>query len=369
MGSISLLRHHLFALHRNPELHPESSERLTAIDYAIAQSDLAATIVPVTPRAVTPEELCQVHAQEYIEELEAADAKLRGSESLIQLDGDTFMSEHTLAAAKLAAGGGLVATELVVKGGMAAAFAAVRPPGHHARKGKPMGFCIFNNIALAAHYARLQLSLKRVLILDWDVHHGNGTEEIFYNDASVCVISLHQYPFWPYDSGWLTEDGAGEGKGFNINIPLPAGTGDSGYMRAWERIVEPIGLSFKPELILLSAGYDAHQLDPLGQQKITTVGFALLSQKLSELSTMTGAKVVAFLEGGYNQRALAESVVATLRVLSCDTPTRLAEVQDSYKPSASSTSLKPVSGDTNPIEVDERIDLVRQQFRQYWPGI
>jgi acetoin utilization deacetylase AcuC-like enzyme len=363
---LAFLRHDIFQLHRTPELHPENPERLTAIDRAIADSDLQSRIVSVMPRLATPNELCAVHSADYVGELERSADRAKEQGKFVQLDADTFMSEASFDAAKLAAGAGLIAVESVKTGGFSGSFVAVRPPGHHARISRQMGFCIINNIALAARYARNQLGYKRVLIIDWDVHHGNGTQEIFYDDPSVCFISLHQFPFWPPNSGWFTEDGKGEGKGYSVNIPLPGGTGDRGYLLAWDKVALPVALEYKPELILVSAGYDAHQLDPLGQQQITTVGFAMLSQRLFELSQMTGAKVVGFLEGGYNKRALSESVVATLRFLSADSPQRLTEVHDSYQAPGLPVGLEMVTGDRNPDQVNEHIESVSRHYAQYW---
>jgi acetoin utilization deacetylase AcuC-like enzyme len=229
-----------------------------------------------------------------------------------------------------------------------------------------MGFCLFNNIAVAARYAQKKLGLKKVLLLDWDVHHGNGTQAIFYDDPSVCFVSFHQYPFWPPDSGWYKEDGMGEGKGFNLNIPLPAGTGDRGYLHAWDRLVKPLCLEYQPELILLSAGYDAHQMDPLGQQKISTSGYAMLTQRLADLSAQSGAKVVAFLEGGYNAKSLSEAALATMRVLNADGAEEVADVHVSYLIPGSAEGSAPITADSRPNEVDERVLDVRKHFSQYW---
>jgi acetoin utilization deacetylase AcuC-like enzyme len=369
VGSIAFLHHDIFLRHRNPEIHPENPERLAAIESAIAESDLASRIVRVSPRFATLADLCGVHSSQYIERLESAAEMVKDKEDFVQLDADTFMSSSSYDSAKLAAGAGLTAVDSLKSGNFAVSFVAARPPGHHARINRQMGFCIINNIALAARYATQKLGYQRVAIIDWDVHHGNGTQEIFYRDSSVCFISFHQYPFWPYSTGWYTEDGEAEGKGYNINIPLPAGTGDRGHAYAWDQVVMPICLEYRPDLILLSAGYDAHLLDPLGQQQITTAGFAVLSQKLLELSNLTDAKVVCFLEGGYNKRALAESVVATLRVLSAETPSRLDEVHASYTASGVQPMLKPISPDHSPQMVDEQVDEVRRHFAQYWRSL
>ena len=363
---LSYLCHDTFWLHENPELHPEDPGRLTAINKSLDESDLAGRLMRLTPRAATELEICQVHSQRYVERLSLDAAKLKDGEKFLQLDADTFMSKASLDAAKLAAGAGLTAVDSLGQENITCSFVAVRPPGHHALIDGPMGFCLFNNIAVTARYAQAKLGYKRVAIIDWDVHHGNGTQEIFYNDPSVCFISFQQFPFWPPNSGWYTDDGAQEGKGYNINIPLPAGTGDRGYLAAWDKIVLPICLSYEPDLILLSAGYDAHLMDPLGGQQISTIGFAMLSQRLLDLSQMTQAKVVCFLEGGYNKRALSESALATMRVLSAESPSRLAEVHVSYIIPGTVAGLEPVTNDSNPTLVDERIQTIRQHLAQYW---
>jgi acetoin utilization deacetylase AcuC-like enzyme len=232
-----------------------------------------------------------------------------------------------------------------------------------------MGFCLFNNIAVAAKYAQKTMGLKRVLIIDWDVHHGNGTQDIFYDDPSVCFASFHQYPFWPPNSGWYEEDGTGEGKGYNVNIPLPAGTGDRGYLHAWDRLLKPICLEYQPELIMLSAGYDAHQMDPLGQQRISTSGYAMLSQRLADLGRETSSKLVAFLEGGYNAKSLAESALATMRVLNASTAEETAAVHVSYLVPGSAAGMAPITEDQSPNEVDQRVVDVRKHFSQYWRSL
>ncbi len=353
MGLISFLRHDIFRLHENPPMHPEKSDRLLAIDNAIAGSSIAQSLINVAPRLAEANELCTIHNPSYIEQIEKAANIARGQNKLIQLDGDTFLSPATLEAAKLAAGAGLKAVDSLSDEKIFSAFVAVRPPGHHAMSGRQMGFCIYNNIALAAAYARRQLGYKKILIIDWDVHHGNGTQDIFYDDPGVLFISLHQYPWWPYETGWFTEDGTGEGKGFNLNIPLPGGTGDSGYLAAWDRIVMPVSLEYKPDIILISAGYDAHQKDPMSGQQVTSTGFGLLAERLRILSEMTGAKSACFLEGGYDTGALAESVIGTLSALS----------------KSSEPDLKPVTGNQSPHEFEERLSSVRKHFSQYWPSL
>jgi len=207
------------------------------------------------------------------------------------------------------------------------------------------------------------------LIIDWDVHHGNGTQDIFYNDPSVCFISFHQFPFWPPDTGWYTEDGSGDGKGYNINIPMPAGTGDRGYLEAWKRIVEPVTMEYKPEMILLSAGYDAHQHDPLGQQRISTKGYAELSQRLLNLAHENDAKLVSFLEGGYNVKSLSESAVATMSVLNEDNNGTNVPDKVLHSKSVVAATRDGILPDRNASLVDERIVEVRKHFQRFWPSL
>jgi acetoin utilization deacetylase AcuC-like enzyme len=315
------------------------------------------------------DELAIVHNASYIEDLEKKGKLARERNSTLQLDAaaETFMSPESYDTAKLAAGAGLVAVESVLKGNAPSSFVAVRPPGHHALRDTPMGFCIFNNIAIAAKYAQKELGARRVMIIDWDVHHGNGTQEIFYDDPSVLFVSFHQYPFWPPNIGWYTEDGVGAGKGFNVNIPLPAGTGDRGYTKAWDAIVSPIAEEYKPDLIMLSAGYDAHQHDPLGQQQITTSGYYLLSNRLAELAERTGAKLAGFLEGGYNTRTLADSVVTTMSVLNAGDEAGRKEVKPFGERYGG--EMAPQTSDRSPDVVDERIETLCKHFGKYWKSL
>ncbi len=357
MGLISFLHHTNFRLHENPAMHPESPDRLNAIDKAIAKSDLSSALVSIMPRMAKNADLCTIHSPSYIDVIEKAAKAARGENKLIQLDGDTFMSPKTYEVAKLAAGASFTAIDSLEKDDITSAFVAVRPPGHHAMAQKQMGFCIFNNIALAADYARKHLGHKKVLIIDWDVHHGNGTQDIFYNDPGVLFISMHQYPHWPYETGWLSEDGAGEGKGFNLNIPLPPGTGDKGHLTAWDSIIAPVSEEYKPDIILVSAGYDAHQSDHMSNQNVTTNGFGLLAGRLQNLAQTLDVKTACFLEGGYNTGALADSVVATLQALSSNAGGGSGKIE---------SDLEAITNDQSPEELKDRLTAVRKHFAKYW---
>ena len=358
MSLVSFLNHNNFRLHENPAMHPESPDRLNAIDKAIAKSSLASTLVNVNPRIALDADLCTIHSPSYIDLIEKAAQRAQSQNKLIQLDGDTFMSPKTYEVAKLAAGASFTAIDSLENENISSAFVAVRPPGHHAMAQRQMGFCIFNNIALAADYARKHLGHKKVLIIDWDVHHGNGTQDIFYKDPGVCFISMHQYPHWPYETGWLTEDGAEEGKGFNLNIPLPPGTGDKGHLAAWDSIIAPVSAEYKPDIILVSAGYDAHQADYMSNQNVSTNGFALLSSRLHNLAQTLNVKTACFLEGGYNTEALADSVVATLHALSADS-------ENGKLP----PELEPMTEDQSPEELQNRLSLVQKHFAKYWTSL
>lgn len=364
MSKLVLVRDDKFQDHITPEMHPESPKRLAAIDDALKTSQLINQLKETQPRLASDDDLVRVHKESYLEQLIGASNEAQQSAKLVALDADTCMSANSLATAKLAAGAGLVAIDSIQKSAFTSSFIAVRPPGHHASAETAMGFCLFNNIAVAARYAQQTLGMKRILIIDWDVHHGNGTQALFYKDPSVLFISMHQYPFWP-NTGWFTEDGADEGKGYTINIPLPRGTADKGYVAAWDAIVNPVALEFQPELILVSAGYDAHQSDPMGEMEISSMGFAVLSQRLAQLAQATNAKVACFLEGGYDTQALAESVLATMQVLNADDPLNLSLRIGSV----SQEKLEPVSFDDNPYVVEERVADVKNHFKEYWKSL
>lgn len=367
MSKLALVHNEIFQSHGTPEAHPESPERVAAIDEALHRSELMMQLERIQPREATSAELLTVHRDFYIQELEQKEAKAREQGGLIQLDADTFMSQRSLTTAKLAAGGGIEAVKGVLSGTYRHSYVVVRPPGHHALADRPMGFCLFNNVALAARYAQRELGMKRVMIIDWDVHHGNGTQDIFYDDPSVLFVSFHQFPFWPPDMGWYTEDGLGNGKGYNINIPLPAGTGDRGYLAAWDAIVKPVCMEYQPELILLSAGYDAHSADPLGQQQISTQGYFLLSGRLVELSEAVNCQIVGFLEGGYNTRSLADSVVATVKVLQAEDKSQRENLEAFG--GIYGAEVGPSTHDRNPFLVDDRILEVRKHMSKYWRSL
>jgi acetoin utilization deacetylase AcuC-like enzyme len=267
--------------------------------------ELGVDILPATRRA-TFEELSLAHTPEYV----AAIASTVGRS--LMLDPDTFTMADSYHVACHAAGASLDLVDRVVAHEFHNGFAAVRPPGHHAERDRAMGFCLFNNAAIAAAYALRHHRMERVLIVDWDVHHGNGTQEIFWNDPRVLYVSLHQFPFYP-GTGRFDEVGDGDGRGFTVNIPLPRGCGDDEWTAAFRRVVEPIAHAFKPQLVLVSAGFDAHAKDPLGGMRVTETGFASMADSvLSIAREHAGGKLIALLEGGYDIGALSASVETVL---------------------------------------------------------
>jgi acetoin utilization deacetylase AcuC-like enzyme len=364
MSHLALVHKEEFQRHLTPESHPESPQRLAAINEALHRSELLLDLSRLEPAMASLEDLTSVHKPSYIEELEEKGAEATKQGGILQLDSDTWMSPESYSTAKLAAGAGVEAVRGVLKEGFARSFVIVRPPGHHALPDSSMGFCLFNNVAIAARHAQRTYGLKKVMIIDWDVHHGNGTQDMFYDDPSVLFLSFHQFPFWPPDMGWYLEDGKGEGKGYNINIPLPAGTGDRGYLSAWDAIVKPICLEYQPELLFLSAGYDAHQADPLGQQQISTRGYFMLANRLADLADTLQCPIIGFLEGGYNTRSLADSVVATVKVLNAQNKSERENIQAFNGIYGAEVSAS--TGDRSQILVEERIMDVKKHMSKYW---
>jgi acetoin utilization deacetylase AcuC-like enzyme len=296
-----------FSEHTPPPGHPERLERGEALA-AVARTFAAGGGLVSAPRAVTREELALVHTAEYLDSIEA----LRGRAAMV--DADTFTSPESVEVAQLAAGATVDAAVHAWQTGEGA-MALVRPPGHHAEPHKAMGFCLYSNVAIAAAVLRAR-GAGRVAVVDFDVHHGNGTQETFWRDPSVLFISSHQYPFWP-GSGAGTERGAGEGAGATLNLPLAAGSRDAVVLDAWEHTALPAIEAFRPDVLLISAGYDAHELDPLGGLRMTTVGFARLSEMLADAARrLCGGRVAAVTEGGYDLGALREGVEATIQALS-----------------------------------------------------
>jgi len=291
--------------------HVEVAARLQAIISHLVQTGLMKQLKPIEPRPATVEEIALVHQKDYIKDIEETAQRGGG-----WVDWHTVTSLYSYEAALLAAGGIIRAVDAVMGGEVSSAFALVRPPGHHALSQRAMGFCLFNNIAIAAKYALGKYNLERILIIDFDVHHGNGTQDAFYDDPRVMYISTHQYPNYPEDCGDMKETGSGAAKGTNINIPLPVGCGDAEYLKVFEQIIAPATRRFNPQLILVSAGYDPHQADPLSMMEVTTGGFGRITGIIKGLADeLCGGRLAISLEGGYDPKALAASVKATFDVL------------------------------------------------------
>jgi len=297
--------------------HPESPRRLLAIEEALAERDwLELDIVEAPP--ATREQLLRVHSEQHVDAIEAFCEQGGGA-----IDMDTVASEGSWQAALHAAGGAADYAERLLASGDGFAFCGLRPPGHHAERARAMGFCLFNNVAIAARHALAACGIERVLILDWDVHHGNGTEEIFYESDAVLYASIHQSPLYP-GTGAAGDAGRGAGQGYTVNLPVPPGSGGDEFLGLVQHVVEPIARSWRPELICISAGYDAHRDDPLAQCMLDERDYGAMGASVSQLAAELGAPVLVCLEGGYSLGALSASVVATLEGLATDEPPRQA---------------------------------------------
>ncbi len=286
--------------------HPERPDRLRAVTAYLRRTGLWDRLLPIDPVEAGPEAIARVHTAGEIRSVQEA-----AERAPAYIDSDTVVSPASYRIALLAAGGAVAACDAVMAGSCANAFAALRPPGHHAERDRAMGFCLFNNVAVAARHLQTLHGLKRILILDWDVHHGNGTQDIFYDDPTVLYISLHQHPLYP-GTGRASETGRGAGEGTTLNIPLPPSSGDEKYREALIS-TEPVIAAFNPEFVLVSAGFDAHERDPLANMKMTAEGFGYMARFLRSIADRhCGGRLVALLEGGYDPVGLATSVAATL---------------------------------------------------------
>ena len=284
--------------------HPESPDRLRAIVSRLKAGGVLDRLVLIEPTSVADEWITQVHEASYLASLKSR-APVSGR---VSLDPDTSISAGSLPAAYLAAGGVLAAADAIMAGTVDHAFCAIRPPGHHAESDRAMGFCLFNNVAIAARYLQRRHGVARVLIVDWDVHHGNGTQHTFDDDPSVLFFSTHQYPHYP-GTGRATERGKGKGEGLTINVPMSAGQGDEDYREIFERVLVPAADAYKPEFVLISAGFDAHRDDPLASMGLTEEGYATLTGIVAGIARRhSKSRVLSCLEGGYNLNALAASV-------------------------------------------------------------
>jgi len=308
---IALVYSDRFLGHRTTPGHPERPERLTAIIDGLKKSGLYDRLLHLAPEPAPRELVEAVHDPEYVER-----ARITCRSGTPFLDCmDCPVCEESFETALLAAGAGLAAVDAVAAGKAGAAFCAVRPPGHHAERDRAMGFCMFNNLAIAARYARRQHGLERILIVDFDVHHPNSTQATFYEDPGVLLFSIHRYPFYP-GTGARGETGAGEGRGTNINVPFAAGRGMTGYRKAFEEELGPAAAAFDPDLVLISAGFDAHQRDPLGGMELTSADYGELTSMVAAIAREhCGGRIVSFLEGGYDLQALSTAVPEHIKAL------------------------------------------------------
>jgi len=320
MSRVGVVHHPIYQEHDPGPYHPESPRRLQALEEVLA-GPASGLFTEVEPRPATKEEICRVHRANHFERM-AATAGLPRT----MIDPDTQTSPRSFEAALMAAGGLVELVRAAVKGRIDAGLALVRPPGHHAEANRSMGFCLFNNVAVAAQDALRKLSLGRVLIVDWDLHHGNGTQHSFEEEKRVLYFSTHQYPFYP-GTGAITETGHGQGRGYTINVPLGMGHGDAEYVQIFQRLLVPVAEKYSPELILVSAGFDIHHLDPLGGMEVTALGFAALTRCLSELARELGPLVLT-LEGGYSLGGQAEGVLRVLEELAGRSPLAPDQLRD-----------------------------------------
>ncbi|MGH7246738.1 MAG: histone deacetylase family protein [Pseudomonadota bacterium] len=307
----ALLLDPVYKRHWTGSAHPERPERYDAIAMALERSGLAQTLLRIQPRAARGDEIALCHTRLYIElarrEIESGATELT--------TGDTTVCEATLEIAQLAAGGVLNAVDAVFSGVARNAFCAVRPPGHHATSDRGMGFCVFNNVALAARYAQQKYGAARVLIADWDVHHGNGTQDIFYRDGTVLYFSTHQSPWYP-GTGHPSETGEGPGEGATLNCPFPAGAGRAEILGAFEERLRRAAAKFRPDFVLISAGFDSRLDDPLGRFTLDDQDFADLTRLLLEVAGQyAGGRLVSVLEGGYALSGLGSAVAAHVKAL------------------------------------------------------
>jgi len=332
----------LFREHDAGPGHPEAPGRLDAVRRGLREAGLEQRLVVREPRATTREELLRVHTAAHVDAVAATAGRT------VRFDADTQAGPQSHEAALFAAGAVTGAVDEVLDGRLDRAFCCVRPPGHHAEADRVLGFCLFNNVAVAAAHA-LARGLERVLIVDFDVHHGNGTQAIFWRDPRVLYVSSHAYPFYP-GTGGLDEVGEGSGEGFTVNLPLAAGTGDAEYARLYRELVVPIGRAFDAELVIVSAGFDPYVDDPLAPMRVTRAGFSAVARACLETATgKARGRVVVALEGGYHPEGLAGGAAATVEALL----------------GLDADPVAPADGGG----FERRLALFREALVRYWPSL
>jgi acetoin utilization deacetylase AcuC-like enzyme len=347
LSKTGIVKDYTYLEHDPGSFHPETPRRLQAIYEMLESRDMKGNYVAIKPRSASHREIAMNHGETYIDLVAQTSGKRYYS-----LDPDTQTSARSYEVALLAAGGFCNAIDSVIEGKVDNAFALVRPPGHHAEYGSGAGFCIFNNIAIGARHAMKKHGMKRILIVDWDLHHGNGTQHSFYNEKRVLYFSTHQSPFYP-GTGGIDETGRGKGLGYTINVPLRSGPGDAEFVRIFKRILEPVAERYEPEIILLSAGFDIYKKDAMGGMNLTTSGFAYLTRILMNIAeTYCGGRFIATLEGGYNIEGQAQSVKAVLKEMRGETT-----VSESY--------LERIESGSN-RSVERTIERVIAQIEPIW---
>ena len=341
--SVILISTDRFAEHQTPPGHPERPERAEVMDAVAARWRERGTEI-VAPREATTEQLARVHSREHIHRM----SETTGKSS--QIDPDTYTSPESHEVALLAAGAAVDAVERVMGGSHKAAVAMVRPPGHHAERDRAMGFCLYNNVAVAAAHARAQGAAK-VAIVDYDVHHGNGTQHIFETDPHVLYISTHQFPYYP-GTGAADEVGREAGKGFTVNVPLEVGAVDEDYQLAFSTIVLPVLRQFEPDLIIVSAGFDAHEHDPLAGMRLSTAAFAAMTLELRAVAEeCCRGRILSVIEGGYDLQALSASLDAII---------------EAHAGPAPASPVKWPSSSINSDRGKHAVDTVREALRAHW---
>ncbi|MDQ7782240.1 MAG: histone deacetylase [Desulfomonilaceae bacterium] len=351
MKPTGIVRDPVYLQHDMGSFHPESPERLRVIYEMIDQSPLKLNLTEIPVRQATIDELSDNHDRRYVERIAATEGRLSTF-----LDPDTSTCAYSWEAASKAVGGIFNLLDAMMDGRIRNGFALVRPPGHHAEHHRAMGFCLFNNVALAARYAINGQGMERVAVVDWDLHHGNGTQNSFYTDPKVLFLSTHQFPHYP-GTGRIAEVGNGPGEGFTVNVPLGLGAGDAEYVTVFHSVVAPLLEAYKPELILVSAGFDAHRNDPLGGMRLTEAGYEQMVRILMHLAKdLCSGRLVLTLEGGYDLAALRDSVELILSSLG------------SYDPDNESVPLEPSLDDLSGSFKSRLSDVLSTQ-RKYWPNL
>lgn len=307
--------HPRYVEHDMPQ-HPEHAGRIRAVWQVMESSGLLPKLQTEDAPLLDEAPILKIHTEAYIQLLR----KLEQFQRTVRLDADTYACPVSYQVARLSAGGVVRTVDAVMKGEVNNGLAAVRPPGHHAVADRAMGFCLLGNVAIAARHAQDIYGIERVLIVDYDVHHGNGTEAIFYDDPSVYFVSTHQEHLYPH-TGAVRDTGVGEGEGTTLNIPMPGGCGDGNYARVFDEIILPAARRFQPQLIIVSVGHDAHWTDPLALMRLSLDGYAVLAQKMIDLAAeVCGGKIVFAMEGGYNLDALAHGITNIARLLVGEAP-------------------------------------------------